>query len=101
MQSAFIFDDLSSGDTFTLPYGVKKKARFRTNEGYLSVQMGKTAVNQVAINNTQMLISIPFEFPIIDGKSPCTFKVLGGTSTRIDVFIEEIGGEGDPDYFNK
>lgn len=43
------------------------------------------------------------EFPIINGKSPCTFTFRtysGSTSgTNINLFVEELGGVADPNYF--
>jgi hypothetical protein len=41
-----------------------------------------------------------YEFPIIDGKSPCAFKLVNNSDEEVtvSVVIEKFGGKPDPDY---
>lgn len=45
---------------------------------------------------------IDYEFPMIDGKLPCTFSFHSGSSSTLTLvfMVEEIGGEPDVNYFN-
>lgn len=44
-----------------------------------------------------------YEFPIIDGKSPCAFKLVNNSDEEVtvSVVIEQFGGRPDPNYTQK
>lgn len=84
-----------NGSKVTLPVGIKK-AKFMFLGGYCTIkEVG-------SIGNHPMNISIPIEFPIIDGKSPNTFTIdYWDTNAKIlYILIAEIGGIPDPNYFS-
>lgn len=55
-----------------------------------------------SIGNHTMNISVPFEFPIIDGKSPNTFTIdyWSNETKLLYILISELGGIPDPNYFS-
>ena len=78
-----------------IPIGVKScKMRASNN----------VAVESVGVCATTAVNTVPdIKFPIIDGKSPCKFKITqaAGSATTFYLLITEIGGIPDPDYFKK
>lgn len=80
--------------TITLPYGVKKIKIKATGNGVSIKELGY--LSSKAINE-----SVSICFPIVNGKSPNTFTITfwSDTADQIEIFIEELGGKPDPDYF--
>lgn len=63
-------------------------------------------VGDVGVCSTSGINVAPdIKFPIIDGKSPCKFKISqtsgATTPTTFYLLITEIGGLPNPDYFNE
>ena len=80
----------SGSVTLQIPYGISScKMRMVENVGFVS----SAGVNQTT----------DIKFPIINGKSPNTFKIsqTGSpeTVTTFYLLITELGGIPDPDYF--
>lgn len=87
---------LNSGSvgSIILPFGVKKM-KINTTAGCESNELGKLAT--VALSQQQ-----PYSFPIIDGSSPNVFTFKAPSERLVvTVFVEEIGGTPDPDYFTR
>ena len=79
--------------TIVLPVGVSQvKIRAAVNVNVLNVGV----ISNAGINQCNSI-----RFPIIDGKSPNTFTAFnnGDSAGNLYVFIEELGGIPDPDYF--
>ena len=79
--------------TIVLPVGVSQvKIRAAVNVNVLNVGV----ISNAGINQCNSI-----RFPIIDGKSPNTFTAFnnGDSVGNLYVFIEELGGIPDPDYF--
>lgn len=79
--------------TIVLPVGVSQvKIRSTVNVNVLNVG----AITKTGINQCNSI-----RFPIINGKSPNTFTAYnnGDSDGYLFVFIEELGGIPDPDYF--
>lgn len=79
----------------TLPVGIKK-AKITFLGGYCTIaELG-------SIGTQPMSICVPFEFPIIDGKSPNTFTIeyWEASASALYILINEIGGIPDPNYFS-
>lgn len=91
MELLYAFEKSSypAKSTITLPYGLKKIKIKGANGGATIKELGY-------INECESIC-----FPIVNGKSPNTFTIIywGDTTTEIDIFIEELGGIPDPDYF--
>lgn len=78
-----------------IPIGIKS---CKMRAGY------NVTVEDVGVCSTAGVNTLPdINFPIINGKSPCKFKISqtsgGQTTTIFYVLITEIGGIPDPDYF--
>lgn len=87
---------LNSGSvgSIILPFGVKKM-KINSTSGCESNELGKLAT--VALSQLQ-----PYSFPIIDGSSPNVFTFKAPSERLVvTVFVEEIGGTPDPDYFTR
>lgn len=80
--------------TITLPYGVKKIKIKASGTGALIKEIG--FISSKSINECVSIC-----FPIINEKSPNTFTISywADNATQIEIFIEELGGTPDPDYF--
>lgn len=79
--------------TIVLPVGVSQvKIRATVTVNVLNVGV----ISNTAINQCNSI-----RFPIINGKSPNTFTAfnIGDTAGTLYVFVEELGGIPDPDYF--
>ena len=78
-----------------IPIGIKS-CKMRAGSNVLVENVG-------VCSNAGVNVTPDIKFPIIDGKSPCKFKISqAGTSeaaTTFYVLITEIGGLPDPDYF--
>lgn len=85
----------SEGNSITIPFGIKKCKLVA--EGGTIVLENVGPIGSIYINNT-----IDTEFPIINGKSPCVFKVnsWGSTGSALNIFVTELGGIPDPNYFS-
>lgn len=85
----------SGSVTLQIPYGVSS----------CKMRMGTSGVveNVGWISSVGMNDANDIKFPIINGKSPNTFKVTqtgtAETSTNFYLLITELGGIPDPDYF--
>ena len=79
----------------SLPYGLKK-IKIKVDSGIVTI------ANIGNIGSTNINLLTDLQFPIIDGKSPNTFKILywSDNTKEIQIFIEEIGGVPDPNYFD-
>ena len=77
----------------TLPFGVAQ-VKMRG-----SVSMSITGIGQISNAGINQCTSI--RFPIIDGKSPCTFSAYNSEDNAANfyLFVEELGGIPDSDYF--
>lgn len=76
-----------------LPFGVSK-VKLRGGASLTINNVGD--ISNAGINQCTSLC-----FPILNGKSPNTFAVYnnGESATNVYIFVEELGGVGDPDYF--
>lgn len=96
MQLRYVFEKSSYplNSTITLPYGVKK-IKIKSNGGATFKELG-----YISAKSINECVSICF--PIVNEKSPNTFTVSywSDTTDQIEIFIEELGGRPDPDYFN-
>ena len=77
----------------TLPFGVSQ-VKLRG-----SVPMPITGIGQISNAGINQCTSI--RIPIIDGKSPNTFSAYNSEANAANfyLFVEELGGIPDPDYF--
>lgn len=77
----------------TLPFGVAQ-VKLRG-----SVSMPITGIGQISNAGINECTSI--RFPIIDGKSPNVFSVYNSEANTANfyLFVEELGGIPDPNYF--
>lgn len=92
---AFYKSEFPNKSKVTLPVGIKK-AKFMFLGGYCTIaELG-------SIGSQPMNLSVPFEFPIIDGKSPNTFTIdyWESNATVLYILINELGGIPDPNYFS-
>lgn len=83
------------GSKITLPVGIKK-AKMMFLGAYCSIkELG-------SVGNQPLSLCVPYEFPIIDGKSPNTFTMeyWESNATVLYILITEIGGIPDPNYFS-
>lgn len=82
----------TSTAAITLPFGVAQ-VKMRG-----SVSMSITGIGQISNAGINQCTSI--RFPIIDGKSPCTFSAYNeANAANFYLFVEELGGIPDSDYF--
>lgn len=83
----------ASTAAITLPFGVAQ-VKMRG-----SVSMSITGIGQISNAGINQCTSI--RFPIIDGKSPCTFSAYNNEANAANfyLFVEELGGIPDSDYF--
>lgn len=83
----------TSTAAITLPFGVAQ-VKMRG-----SVSMSITGIGQISNAGINQCTSI--RFPIIDGKSPCTFSAYNSeaNSANFYLFVEELGAIPDSDYF--
>lgn len=87
---------LNSGSpgSIVLPFGVKKM-KINSTAGCESNELGK--LTTVAFSQQQS-----YSFPIIDGSSPNVFTFKAPSERLVvSVFVEEVGGTADPDYFTR
>ena len=79
----------------SVPYGLKK-IKIKVDGGIAIID------NIGSISSTNVNVLNDLQFPIIDGKSPNTFKIIywSDSATALQIFIEEIGGVPDPNYFD-
>ena len=87
---------LNSGSvgSIILQFGVKKM-KINSTAGCESNELGKLTT---AVLSQQQ----PYSFPIIDGSSPNVFTFKAPSERLVvTVFVEEIGGTPDPDYFTR
>lgn len=79
----------------TVPIGIRK-CKMRAGSNVLVENVG-------VCSNAGVNVTPDISFPIIDGKSPCRFKIsqasTSETATTFYILITEIGGLPDPDYF--
>ena len=77
-----------------LPFGVKKM-KINSTAGCESNELGK--LTTAAFSQQQS-----YSFPIIDGSSPNVFTFKAPSERLVvSVFVEEVGGTPDPDYFTR
>ena len=83
----------TSTAAITLPFGVAQ-VKMRG-----SVSMPVIGIGQISNAGINQCTSI--RFPIIDGKSPCTFSAYNSEANAANfyLFVEELGGIPDSDYF--
>lgn len=80
--------------TITLPYGIKKMK--------IKASGGGASINEIGFITTKSINdAVSICFPIVNEKSPNTFTISywSDTTELIEIFIEELGGKPDPDYF--
>ena len=81
--------------TLQVPYGISK-CKMRIGTSGVAENVGW--ISSVGMNDTSDI-----KFPIINGKSPNTFKVSqtgnSESATTFYLLITELGGIPDPDYF--
>lgn len=89
---------VSPGETggINLPFGVKK----------CKLRCGKDSIAIIGIGpvaSTAWSSMTDFEFPIVNGYSPCAFTTRnsGAESITINILVEELGGLPQPDYFTR
>lgn len=86
--------DSGTAGSITLPFGVKKM-KINSTAACESNELGK--LTTAAFGQQQ-----PYSFPIIDGSSPNVFTFKAPSERLIvSVFVEEVGGVPDPDYFTR
>ena len=96
MKLLYSAEITASNKTLTVPFGVKR-CKLRCSS-QTPIIIGVGPISSAPINT-----STSVEFPIINGKSPNTFTTsYAGTETvTIYVFVEELGGTPDPEYFTR
>lgn len=83
-----------SPGSITIPFGVKKM-KINATAGCESNELGKLITT--AFSQQQS-----YSFPIIDGSSPNVFTFKAPSERLVvSVFVEEVGGTPDPDYFTR
>lgn len=94
MKLIYIFNITETPMRISVPYGIKK-ALFQSSEGVI-------ILSEIGLNIGGDSNKIEVEFPIINNKSPNTFTVqYKGLDKLVNlrIFIEEIGGQPDKNYF--
>lgn len=83
-----------SAGSIILPFGVKKM-KINSTAGCESNELGKLTTG--AFSQQQA-----YSFPIIGGSSPNVFTFKAPSERLVvSVFVEEVGGTPDPDYFTR
>lgn len=69
--------------------------------GTIVLPVGVSQVKMGAISSYGLNQCVSIRFPIINGKSPNTFTAYNSSDAVVVfyVFVEELGGIPDPDYF--
>lgn len=82
-------------DTLGMTCGVKKIAVCSNSSNIMF------AWSEFPIAISDMVGITHFEFPMLDGKSPCNFQVsnIGDDEAVVNFLVEELGGIADPLYF--
>lgn len=87
---------LNSGSpgSIIIPFGVKKM-KINSTAGVESNELGKLTTSGFSLIQS-------YSFPIIDGSSPNVFTFKAPSERLVvSVFVEEVGGTPDPDYFTR
>lgn len=95
LRFTFNKESYPRGSSISLPYGLKK-IKIKVDTGLVTIrELGNIGGGYINIINS-------IEFPIVDGKSPNTFTIMYWTENtkEIEVFVEELGGIPNPNYFS-
>ena len=96
MKHVYNISDIKLNDKIPL-YGAKK-IRIRSTTGSCSLRFDDNIyISAVAIQS-----QVPMFFPVIDGKSPlyATVTYISADNVGLSIFIDEIGGVPDENYWN-
>lgn len=96
MRHVYNISNIKLNDKIPL-YGAKK-IRIRTTTGSCSLRFD----DNVFISTVAIQSQVPMFFPVIDGKSPlyATVTFISANDVGLSLFIDELGGVPDENYWN-
>lgn len=96
MKHVYNISNIKLNDKIPL-YGAKK-IRIRSTTGSCSLRFD----DNIYISTVAIQSQVPMFFPVIDGKSPlyATVTYISEENVGLSIFIDELGGVPDENYWN-